>query len=105
MQQACQCPRLAAFAEIWSPQRTLLVGGDGIAIDEFLETAHRRMDRRTTALTESTVEDATLSWLEELGYAVLHGPDMAAGEPAGERSDPNAVMCCWKGVYGKHWSR
>lgn len=26
---------------------------------------------------ESIVEDAALSWLEVLGYAVLHGPDMS----------------------------
>lgn len=26
----------AAFAEAFKPQRTLLVGGDGIALDEFL---------------------------------------------------------------------
>ena len=39
--------------------------------------------------TESIVEDAALAWLEVLGYAVLHGPDIAAGEPAAERSDPN----------------
>jgi hypothetical protein len=25
--------------------------------------------------SESVVEDATLGWLESLGYAVLHGPD------------------------------
>jgi type I restriction enzyme R subunit len=43
----------------------------------------------TTAFTESTVEEAALAWLEALGYAVLHGPDIAAGEPAAERSDPN----------------
>ena len=42
-----------------------------------------------TAFTESTVEDAALAWLEGLGYAVLHGPDIAMGEPAAERSDPN----------------
>jgi len=41
------------------------------------------------AFTESVVEDATLAWLEGLGYAVLHGPEIAAGEPAAERSDPN----------------
>jgi hypothetical protein len=29
--------------------------------------------------TESTVEDAALAWLASLGYAVLDGPDMAAG--------------------------
>lgn len=40
-------------------------------------------------LTESVVEDATLAWLEGLGYTVLHGPEIAAGEPGAERSDPN----------------
>jgi type I restriction enzyme R subunit len=37
--------------------------------------------------TESVVEDATLEWLEGLGYTVLHGPEIASGEPAGERDD------------------
>jgi type I restriction enzyme R subunit len=41
------------------------------------------------SFTESVVEDATLAWLEGLGYAVLHGPAIAAGEPGAERSDPN----------------
>ncbi|MDA8118634.1 MAG: type I restriction endonuclease, partial [Gammaproteobacteria bacterium] len=40
-------------------------------------------------LNESTVEDATLGWLGALGYAVLHGPDIAAGLPAAERTNPN----------------
>ena len=26
--------------------------------------------------TESVVEDAALAWLESLGYAVKHGPEM-----------------------------
>lgn len=39
--------------------------------------------------TESVVEDAALAWLESLGYSVLHGPDIAVGMPAAERSDPN----------------
>jgi type I restriction enzyme R subunit len=43
----------------------------------------------STSFTESVVEEAALAWLEALGYAVLHGPDIAAGEPAAERSDPN----------------
>jgi len=42
-----------------------------------------------TRFTESVVEDAALAWLESLGYAVLHGPEIAAGMPGGERSDPN----------------
>jgi type I restriction enzyme R subunit len=33
-----------------------------------------------SAFTESVVEDAALAWLKGLGYAVLHGPDIAAGE-------------------------
>ena len=42
----------------------------------------------TSTFTESVVEDAALAWLGELGYAVLHGPDLAVGEPAAERTDP-----------------
>jgi len=38
---------------------------------------------------ESHVEDAALAWLGALGYAVLHGPDIAVGEPAAERIDPS----------------
>jgi len=41
------------------------------------------------AFTESIVEDAALAWLEGLGYAVLHGPEIAVGAPAAERTDPN----------------
>ena len=41
-----------------------------------------------SAFAESVVEEAALGWLEALGYAVLHGPDIAAGEPAAERRDP-----------------
>jgi len=29
--------------------------------------------------TESVVEDAALAWLGNLGYAVLHGPDISPG--------------------------
>jgi type I restriction enzyme, R subunit len=38
---------------------------------------------------ESDVEEAALDWLSGLGYAVLHGPEIAAGEHGAERSDPN----------------
>jgi type I restriction enzyme R subunit len=41
-----------------------------------------------TSFTESAVEEAALAWLEALGYAVLHGPEIAAGAPAAERGDP-----------------
>src|SRR6516225_9061157 len=42
-----------------------------------------------TRFAESVVEDAAFAWLQTLGYRVLHGPDVAAGEPGAERSDPN----------------
>jgi type I restriction enzyme R subunit len=32
------------------------------------------------AFTESIVEDAALAWIEGLGYAVLHGLEIAPGE-------------------------
>ena len=38
-----------------------------------------------TNFTESVVEEAALAWLESLGYAVLHGPAIAAGEPDAKR--------------------
>ncbi len=40
-----------------------------------------------TGFTESVVEEATLTWLGSLGYEVLHGPEIAVGEPAAERTD------------------
>jgi type I restriction enzyme, R subunit len=43
----------------------------------------------TRRFSESVVEDAALAWLEGLGYAVVHGPEIAVGEPGAERSDPN----------------
>ena len=42
-----------------------------------------------TSFTESVVEDAALSWLDDLGWTVLHGPEIAADAPGAERSDPN----------------
>jgi type I restriction enzyme R subunit len=44
------------------------------------------------SLYESHVEEAALTWLGELGYAVGHGPDMAPGEPAAERASFGDVV-------------
>ncbi len=41
-----------------------------------------------TAFTESVVEEAALEWLAELGWTVLHGPEIAYGEPGAMRADP-----------------
>jgi len=37
-------------------------------------------------LTEFTVEEAALSWLGELGFAIKHGPEIAPGELHAERT-------------------
>jgi type I restriction enzyme, R subunit len=42
----------------------------------------------TSAFTGPVVEQADPVWLEALGYAVLHEPDIAAGMLGAERSEP-----------------
>jgi type I restriction enzyme R subunit len=44
------------------------------------------------SFTESVVEDAALAWLESLGYAVKHGPEIAPEELFAGR----AGSCCKK---------
>ncbi|MBI3977960.1 MAG: type I restriction endonuclease subunit R [Chloroflexi bacterium] len=43
-------------------------------------------------VTESTVEDATLTWFAELGYGVRHGPDLAPGGADAERAGYGDVV-------------
>jgi type I restriction enzyme R subunit len=43
-------------------------------------------------LTEAMVEEAALGWFEQLGYAVLPGPQLAPGEPAAERESFSDVV-------------
>ena len=40
-----------------------------------------------TTLNESTVEQAALDWLADLGWQKAHGPDIAPGAPGAERDD------------------
>jgi type I restriction enzyme R subunit len=42
--------------------------------------------------TESVVEDAALEWFGELSYSILHGPEIAPGEPAAERESYEQVI-------------
>jgi type I restriction enzyme R subunit len=44
------------------------------------------------SFTESLVEDAALAWLENLGWSVRHGSDIAPSEPAAERDDYSQVV-------------
>ena len=43
-------------------------------------------------VSESTVEVVALNWLESLGWAVLHGPDIAPDTPTAERDDYGVVV-------------
>ncbi|MCB0184975.1 MAG: hypothetical protein KDE31_11950 [Caldilineaceae bacterium] len=42
--------------------------------------------------TESIVEDAAITWLQEIGYHYVGGPDIAPNQPAAERASYNDVM-------------
>ena len=42
--------------------------------------------------TESIVEQAALAWLEELGYQIVSGPDIAPGESLAERDNYGQVV-------------
>lgn len=44
------------------------------------------------SINESIVEDASLTWFGELGYAIGHGPHIAPGEPAAERDSFGEVV-------------
>ena len=48
------------------------------------------MNRNT--IYESDIEEASLNWLANLGYTVLHGPDIAPDTPDAERSSYNEVI-------------
>ncbi|MGO9310516.1 MAG: type I restriction endonuclease subunit R [Spirochaetia bacterium] len=43
-------------------------------------------------VTESVVEDAALGWIKSLGYSIAHGPEIAPGEAAAERSNYAQVV-------------
>jgi type I restriction enzyme R subunit len=45
----------------------------------------------SNSITESVVEQATLTWLESAGLKVLNGAKIAPGEAAAERGDYSQV--------------
>ena len=45
-----------------------------------------------TTLTEADVEQAALAWLEDLGWRVAHGPDIAPGAYGAARADYGQVV-------------
>lgn len=50
------------------------------------------MEGMSNGFTESVVEDAALEWFGNLGYRVVHGPEIAPGEPAAERASYEQVV-------------
>jgi len=45
-----------------------------------------------TGITEDVVERAALDWFQGLGYEIVHGPEIAPGEPGAERSTYGDVV-------------
>ena len=45
-----------------------------------------------SSVAESTVEEAALAWFDELGYTVVHGPEIAPGELFAERDRHTATL-------------
>jgi type I restriction enzyme R subunit len=46
----------------------------------------------TAGVSESTVEEAALEWLEQIGWEARYGPSIAPGEPASERDSYEEVL-------------
>lgn len=46
----------------------------------------------SSGFSEAVIEQAALAWLESMGYAILHGSEIAPGEPAAERDDYGQVV-------------
>lgn len=46
----------------------------------------------TSKFTESLVEEAALSWFDELGYTILAGPEIGPGELLAERDAFNDAV-------------
>ena len=55
------------------------------------------------SLNESIVEDAALKSFGELGYAVVHGPHLAPGEPAAERDSFGEVVLVGRWCEAIRW--
>ena len=45
-----------------------------------------------STINESLLEQATLTWCAGMGYDILHGPDIAPGEPQAERESYSDVL-------------
>ena len=50
------------------------------------------IENNMSKFDESTVEDATLSWFDELGYEVRHGEEISPEQPGAERESFNDVL-------------
>jgi hypothetical protein len=57
----------------------------------------------TSNFTECVVEEATLDLIASRGHTILHGPEVAAGEPTAERGGENSRGS--KGIFGQRCGR
>jgi type I site-specific restriction-modification system R (restriction) subunit len=60
--------------------------------------------KHVSALTESIVQSAALTWLESLGWTMKHGPEIASGELMAERGNFGQVVLTQRlrGVLVRH---
>jgi len=63
-------------------------GLHGAVVSRTAEGAEKAL----SAFTESVVEDAALDWLQNLGWGMKHGPEIAPGELFAERLDYGQVV-------------
>ncbi|MCL4745709.1 MAG: hypothetical protein KJZ83_09850 [Burkholderiaceae bacterium] len=54
------------------------------------------------AFSESSIEEATLAWLESVGWQVRNGAEIAPNEPAAERDDCDRVLLARLGGRACH---
>ena len=52
-----------------------------------------------TSFNESTVEQAAMEWLSDLGWETVYGPDIAPGTPAEERDNYTEVVQADQGSH------
>ena len=49
-------------------------------------------------LNESDVELAALGWLQDLGYHLLYGPELAPGQPGADAQHPHPLKASAEGL-------
>lgn len=59
-----------------------------------------------SGMTENILEETALSWLGDMGYEILHGPDLAPDGVAPERENYGQVvpLKLWTSLRRRAWN-